>query len=62
MGHPSPYPIVEYCELRHAVGPTELLHPATVVAVQHLLADARAVGAGTPGMILVTRHHIVLEE
>lgn len=62
VGHLSPYPIEEYCVLGHAVGSTELLHPASVVAVQHLLADAGAVGAGTPGMILVTRSQVMFEE
>lgn len=58
----SLYPIVEYSVLGHAVGSTELLHPASIVAVQHLLADAGAVGAGTPGMILVTRCQVMFKE
>ncbi len=58
----SLYPIVEDSILGHAVGSTELLHPASIVAVQHLLADARAVGAGTPGMILVTRRQFMFKE
>lgn len=61
-GIQSSYPIVEYCVLGHAVGSTELLHPASVVAVQHFLADAGAVGAGTPGVILVTRRQVMFEE
>lgn len=62
VGHPSPYPIVEYSVLGHAMGSTELLHPASVVAVQHLLTDAGAVCAWTPGMILVTRGQVMFEE
>lgn len=62
VGHPSPYPIVEYSVLGHAVGSTELLHPASVVAVQHLLADAGAVCARTPRMILVTRCQVTFKE
>lgn len=62
VGHRSPYPIVEYSVLGHAVGSTELLHPASIVAMQHLLADARAVGTGTPGLVLVTRCHVMFEE
>lgn len=60
--HPSPYPVVEHGVLGHAVGSAELFQPASVVAVQHLLADPGAVGAGTPRMIFVTRHLLVLEE
>lgn len=56
------HPIIEYSVLGHAVGSTELLHPASVVTVQHLLADARAIGAGTPGMILAARHQLMFEE
>lgn len=44
------------------MGATELLHPASVVAVQHLLADAGAVGAGTPGVVLVTSAQVMFEE
>lgn len=40
----------------------ELLQPASVVAVQHLLADAGAVCAGTPGVVLVMRHQFMPEE
>lgn len=60
--HPSPYPVVEHGVLRHAVGSAELFQLASVVAVQHLLADPWAVSAGTPRMIFVTRHLLVLEE
>lgn len=58
----SPYAIVQDSVLGHAVGFTELLHPASIVAVQHLQAEARAVGAGTPGMDVVTRGQLVAEE
>lgn len=57
-----PYPIVEDRVLGHAVGFTELLHPASIVAVQHLQAEARAVGAGTPGMDVVTRCQLIAKE
>lgn len=56
----SLYPIVEYSVLGHAVGSTELLHSASIVAVQHLLANAGTVAAGTPGM--VTRSHVSFED
>ena len=62
VGRPSPYPVVEHRVLGHAAGPAELLHPASVVAVQHLLADAGAVGAGTPRVVLVTGRQVVFEE
>lgn len=58
----SPHPIVEDSELGHAVGSTELLQPASVVTVQHLLADAVAVGARAPRMILVARCQVLLEK
>lgn len=57
-----PYAVVQDSVLGHAVGFTELLHPASIVAVQHLQAEARAVGAGTPGMDVVTRGQLVAEE
>lgn len=62
LGYPTPYPIVEHSVLGHAVGSTELLNPASIVAVQHFLADAGAVGAGTPGVFLVTRGQVMFEE
>lgn len=62
VGHLSPYPIVEHSVLGHAVRSAELLQPASVVAVQHLLADASAVCAGTAGVILVIRYQLMLEE
>lgn len=52
--HLSTYPIVQYSVLGHAVGFTELLHPASIVAVQHLQAEASTVGARSPGVIIVT--------
>lgn len=58
----SPDPVVEHGVLGHAVRSAELLHPASVVAVQHLLADAGAVRAETPGVVLVVRHQLMLEE
>lgn len=57
----SSYPIVEHSILGHAVRSAELLHPASIVAVQHLLANARAVCAGTPRVILVTRGQVLYE-
>lgn len=56
------HPIVEHSELGHAVGFAELLHLASIVAVQHLLTDARAVGTGSPRMILVTRSVVMSED
>lgn len=44
------------------MGFAELLHPASIVAVQHLQAEAAAVGAGTPGMDVVARGQLVAEE
>lgn len=40
--------------LGHAVRFAELLDFASVVTVKHLRAETRAVGAGMPGVILVT--------
>lgn len=58
----SPYPVVQHSVLGHAVGFTELLHSASIVAVQHLQAEARAVRAGAPGMDVVTRRQLVPKE
>lgn len=44
------------------MGSAELLQLASVVTVQHLLCNARAVGAGTPDMLLATRSQVMLEE
>lgn len=56
------YPIVEHGELRHAVGFAELFQPASVVAVQHLEAEPRAVGAGTPQQVFVRGQLLPFEE
>lgn len=62
VGQPYSHPVVEYSVLGHAVGSAELLQLASVVTVQHLLCNARAVGAGTPDMLLATRSQVMLEE
>ena len=50
------YPVEEHRVLGHAVRPAELLHPAAVVAVHHLLTHTAAVGAGPPGAQAPGRH------
>lgn len=58
----SPYPIIQHSVLGHAVGFTELLHSASIVAVEHLKAEARAVSAGAPGMGVIPRCQLIPKE
>lgn len=60
-GHPSAYPIVEYSVLGHAVGSAELLHPASIMAVQHFVTYTAAVGAGSPRVVLAARLVVCFE-
>ena len=59
--------VEEHGEHGHAVGLAELLHPASEVAVDHLvvhhvLTDPRAERAGTPRAVLVLLGQVVFEE
>ena len=59
--------VEEHGEHGHALRLAELLHPASKVAVDHLLVhhvltDPRAEGAGAPGAVLVLLGQVVFEE